>query len=204
MAKGRRAKPMRWQDNLNSAALQTTAVGNGRACYDTREQGHRHFGRSPRRNLRLQVSHLTTKADVAECYGPTPCQCRSSDTRVHTNARNQSTSSTSTREQELQDHKHGRGIRDVLTQGIVLEKKLRNLLDSLTQSLTQSQSDPDEMEWENTNTMYMVPSQPPFWTDIRVAKIPTGPLSESLLSGPSSTTSNNKLSRGLQTWYYKP
>jgi len=138
-------------------------------------------------------SHLVTGAGVGKRYRTTPWQCHPRDTCVHTKARNHTTSSPSTRGKDLHEHKYDRAIRDIVTQGTVLEQKLKTLLDDLTQI----RSDPDEMEWENTNTTYLVPDQPPFWKDVTFAKIPTGPLSEYSMSGLSSLCSDSNTLRGL-------
>lgn len=64
--------------------------------------------------------------------------------------------STPSRYKDIRDHRYDRTIRDLLSQGFVLEQKLQKLLDSLARL----QSDPDEMEWESSNLTYFVAAPP--------------------------------------------
>lgn len=64
--------------------------------------------------------------------------------------------STPSRYKDIRDHRYDRTIRDLLSQGFVLEQKLQKLLDSLARL----QSDPDEMEWESSNLTYFVAALP--------------------------------------------
>jgi hypothetical protein len=79
----------------------------------------------------------------------------------------QATSSPAPSLKNLFDHKYDRVIRDVVIHGTVLAEKLRILIDNLTKI----KSDPEDMEWEITNTTYLVPEQPPCLKDVSFAKI---------------------------------
>lgn len=60
------------------------------------------------------------------------------------------------RSKNIRDHRYDRAVRDLRRQGVVLEQQVRKMLDSLAWL----ESDPDEMEWENSNLTYFVAALP--------------------------------------------
>lgn len=167
MGKRRRTRNVRSGPNTSLRPSQASATGNGKisGMASKGDLGHREPAkdgklRSDRYDDRLRsdpgrlqrTNHLTRSL---------PRSSKPPKVGKHT------VSSPSPSVKNLLDHKYDRVIRDVVHHGTVLEQKLKTLIDNLTKI----KSDPEEMEWEVSNTTYLVPEQPPYLRHVTFADI---------------------------------
>lgn len=158
---------MRWDLNTHNRPSQTSVVENNKACGKASKGDHAR--REPPNNEKLRSDHHSNRfnSDPGRSNGTSRRQRGLPSSPTIQKVWKPRTSSPSPSSRNLSDHKYDRVIRDALIHGTILEQTLRSLIDNLTQI----KSDPEEMEWEISNTTYLVPEQPPCIKDVSFAKI---------------------------------
>lgn len=166
MAKRRRPRKMRWDLNTHNRPSQTSVVENNKACGKVTTGDHAR--REPLKKGKLGSDHHKNRLNSDPGGSHRTIRGRSLPSSPSTQkVWKPATSSLSPSLRSLSDHKYDRVIRDALIHGSVLQQTLKSLIDSLTKI----KSDPEEMEWEISNTTYLVPEQPPCMKDVSFAKI---------------------------------
>ena len=159
MAKRRRTRKLRWDPDTRNPPSQTAAV-----CKD-KPRGRESKGQGrPSKDSKLRPDHHKLRLNSD------PGSLNKTTQGLHnllTKSWKPVTSLPSPSLKNLSDHKYDRVIRDVVIHGTLLEQQLSTLIDTLTKI----KSDPEEMEWEITNTTYLVPEQPPCLKDCSFAKL---------------------------------
>ena len=182
MARHRRS---RQRQHDNSRSHESTAA---RAFND---RGSNSWdGRDHRRESRLG-SHLVSNARVeAQSHFGRPWRRyefqERHDHRDPDNSRLQhrsvSTTNTYQPHRDSRYRKYDHVIRDLFVQGSVIEQKLRRLLDGLAHIQPSS----EEMEWENTNSVYYVP--------LALANVVGGREADAVASSPRQEDGGSKTS----------
>lgn len=167
MGKRRRTRTTRWSPNTPHRPSQTSATGNDGACGKTSKGDYGHRGPAEDGKLRSEHYNDRLHRDPGRLQRTTQGQRSQPRSSKAPKVGKQVISPPSLSLKNLFDHKYGRVIRDIVVHGTVLEQKLRTLIDNLTKI----KSDPEEMEWEISNTTYLVPEQPPCLKDVSFAKL---------------------------------